>query len=223
VPAIRQRTLAMLANVDASLVNAVASGLGMPVPDPQPMATTRPLPVYPVSPGLSLLARPGQVGIHTRRVAILVADGVDVAGVRTIYASLLADGAVPRIVSSRLGQVGSGGSALDVEITLEAGPAVIYDAVVIPAGEQSAQTLATDANALEFVRLQYRHCKPIMVVDAGGQLLAKAGIPATLRDGSPDPGIIGAQPVDAAAALAAFKEALARHRVWERESDPPAV
>ncbi|GGY55348.1 catalase [Pseudoduganella albidiflava] len=224
VPAIRKRTLSMLANVDASLVNAVASGLGMPVPDPQPMATTRPLPAYRTSAGLSLLARPGQVGIHTRRVAILVADGVDVAGVRTIYESLLADGAVPRVVSSRLGQVtGADSATLDVEITLEAGPAVIYDAVVVPAGEQCAQTLAADANALDFLRQQYRHCKPIMVVDAGAQLLAKAGIPAALRDGSPDPGIIGAQPVDAAAALAAFKEALAQHRVWVRESDPPAV
>ncbi|HEX8603064.1 MAG TPA: catalase, partial [Pseudoduganella sp.] len=224
VPAIRKRTLSMLVNVDAELVAAVASGLGMPVPDPQPLATERPIPAYRSSPGLSLLSRPGQVGIHARRVAILVADGVDAEGVRAIYASLLADGAVPRVVSSRLGQVNAAnGATLDAEITLEAGPSVIYDAVVIPAGEQSALALAADANALEFVRLQYRHCKPIMVVDAGAQLLVKAGIPATLRDGSPDPGIIGTQPIDAAAALAAFKAVLAEHRVWARESDPPAV
>jgi catalase len=131
---------------------------------------------------------------------------------------------VPRIVGSKLGKVqGCHGGTLDVEITLEAGPSVIYDAMIVPAGEQAAQALSMDANALEFVRLQYRHCKPIMVVDAGAQLLAKADIPANLPDGSPDPGIIGAEPADVAAALAAFKTVLAGHRVWLRETDPPMV
>ncbi|WUR12300.1 catalase [[Empedobacter] haloabium] len=224
VPAIRERMLSMLVNVDETLAAAVAEGLGMDVPPPQPLATTRPLPEYPPSPALSLLARPGQTGIHTRRVAILVANGSDVEGARAIYASLLADGAVPRIVGSRLGKVaGCHGGTLDVEITLEAGPSVIYDAMIVPAGEQAAQALSMDANALEFVRLQYRHCKPIMVVDAGAQLLAKADIPANLPDGSPDPGIIGAEPADVSAALAAFKTVLAGHRVWQRETDPPMV
>jgi catalase len=224
VPAIRERMLSMLVNVDETLAAAVADGLGMDVPPPQPLATTRPLPEYPPSPALSLLARPGQTGIHTRRVAILVANGSDVEGARAIYASLLADGAVPRIVGSKLGKVqGCHGGTLDVEITLEAGPSVIYDAMIVPAGEQAAQALSMDANALEFVRLQYRHCKPIMVVDAGAQLLAKADIPANLPDGSPDPGIIGAEPADVAAALAAFKTVLAGHRVWLRETDPPMV
>ncbi len=224
VPAIRIRTLSMLANVDPALVNAVADGLGLDVPPPQPMATDKPLPEYPPSPALSLLSRPGNVGIHTRRVAILVANGTDIDGVRAIYSSLLADGAVPRIVSSKLGKVsGANGGTLDVEITLEAGPAVIYDAVVVPGGEQAAATLEMDAHALEFVRLQYRHCKPIMVVDSGAQLLAKADIPANLPDGTPDPGIIGAEPADAGAALAAFKQAIAQHRVWVRETDPPMV
>jgi hypothetical protein len=55
------------------------------------------------------------------------------------------------------------------------------------------------------------------------QLLAAAGIPATLPDGSHDRGVIGTEPADLSGALAAFREALAMHRVWERESDPPKV
>jgi len=224
VPAIRERMLSMLVNVDAALAAAVADGLGMDVPPPQPLATTRPLPEYPPSPALSLFARPGKTGIHTRRVAILVANGSDVEAARTIYASLLADGAVPRIVSSKLGKIaGCNGGTLDVEITLEAGPSVIYDAMIVPPGDQAAQALSKDAHALEFTRLQYRHCKPIMVVDAGAQLLAKADIPSNLPDGSPDPGIIGAEPNDLTPALAAFKDVLAAHRVFQRETDPPMV
>jgi len=224
VPAIRTRMLSMLANVDATLVNAVALGLGMDVPEPQPMATSLPLPHYEPSPALSLLARPGQTGIQTRRVAILVADGVDAAGVRAIYASLLAGGAVPRIVAGMLGKVKADkGDALDAEISIEAGPPVLYDAVVVPDGAQAAKKLSGDANALDFVRQQYRHGKPILVVGDGTALLAKAGIPATLPDGAPDPAIVGAEPAKLDAALDAFKLALAAHRTWERETDPPRV
>ncbi|MBY0242125.1 MAG: catalase, partial [Burkholderiaceae bacterium] len=93
VAAIRERMLAMLANVDAALVAAVAAGLGVPVPAPLPLATTLPLPVYSPSPALSLMARPGQQGIAARQVAILVADGVDGDGVRAIQAALAQDGA----------------------------------------------------------------------------------------------------------------------------------
>jgi catalase len=54
-------------------------------------------------------------------------------------------------------------------------------------------------------------------------LLAKAMIPATLPDGSDDPGLIGTHSETMPQALAAFKEALAGHRSFARESDPPMV
>ena len=220
-PAIRERVLATLANVNPVLVGAVAAGLGMEVPAPLPMATDLPLPEYEPSPALSLLSRPGETGIRTRKVAILVAHGVDGAAVRTVYSALLADGAVPRLVGSQLGKVKTAdGATLDVEITLEAGPSVLYDAVVVPDG---AQGLARDAHALDFVRDQYRHCKPILVQGAGADLLAKASVPATLPDGSPDPALVGADGEALADSLAAFKVALAGHRSFARETDPPVV
>ncbi|MFP5391971.1 MAG: catalase, partial [Gammaproteobacteria bacterium] len=191
VPAVRERVLALLANVDDALVARVAEGLGMPVPDPLPLATDRPLPQYPPSPALSLFARPGETGIRTRRVAILVADGVDGAQVKQIYSALLGDGAVPRLVSSKLGKVaGADGATLDVEITLEAGPSVLWDAVIVPDGDAAAQVLSRDAHAQDFVREQYRHCKPILVIGGGAELLKTAGVPQTLPDGSDDPGLI---------------------------------
>ena len=223
-PAVRERVLSLLANVDQALVATVAAGLGMEVPEPQPMATTLPLPEYEPSPGLSLLSRPGETGIKTRKVAILVANGVDGAMVRAIYTSLLNDGAVPRLVGSQLGKVAANDkSVLFVEISLEAGPSVLYDAVVVPDGEAAIKALSRDAHALDFVRDQYRHCKPIMVMGAGAALLKLASVPATLPDGSPDPALVGAEQEDLPQAINAFKTALASHRSFARETNPPIV
>src|SRR5687768_10786912 len=78
VPAIRERVVAVLGNVDAGLDKALARELGIDVPKPLPKALkTVPQPEVKVSPPLSLFARPGDGSIKTRRVAILVADGVD--------------------------------------------------------------------------------------------------------------------------------------------------
>ncbi len=223
-PAIRERVLSLLANVDDALVAKVADGLGMEVPAPQPMATTLPLPEYLPSPGLSLLSRPGETGIKTRKVAILIGNGVDGPMVRAIYTSLLNDGAVPRLVGSQLGKVQANDkSVLFVEISLEAGPSVLYDAVVVPDGEESVAALSRDAHSLDFVRDQYRHCKPIMVMGAGAGLLKQANVPPTLPDGSHDPALIGAEGEDLEPALDAFKAALASHRSFARETDPPKV
>jgi len=223
-PAIRERMLAMLANVDAGLVAKVAEGLGMDVPAPLPLATDAPIPEYEPSPALSLLSRPGQTGIRTKRVAILAASGVDGAQAQALYAALLEDGAVPRLVGNMLGKAkAADGAMLDIEISLEAGPSVMYDAVVVPDGAAAVTALARNAHALDFLREQYRHCKPILLLGAGADLLAKAGIDAALPDGSADPALIVADAAKADAALASFKEALAGHRAFVRETDPPAI
>ncbi|GGY78960.1 catalase HPII [Cellvibrio zantedeschiae] len=223
-PAIRQRVLSLLVNVDPILAEGVADGLGIDLPAPAPLATNLPTPNYEPSPALSLLARPGQTRIRTRRIAILVGNGVDAESIAPIYEDLLEDGAVPRIVGSRLGKVTTAdGKLLDVEISLEAGPSVLYDAVVIAAGESSVQALTRDAHALDFLRQQYRHCKPILALGAADQLFAKADILKTLPDGTDDPAIIFAGMAELTAGLEEFKNALANHRSFAREMDPPIV
>ncbi|HSC67776.1 MAG TPA: catalase [Cellvibrio sp.] len=219
--AIRKRVVSLLRNVDEILADRVARGLGFLAPQPAPLASNLPLPDYDISPSLSLLARPGDWGIRTRRVAILVAHGVDAAAVKTIYASLLHSGAVPRLVGSRLGFLPTTGAELDVEITFEASPSVLYDAVVVPGGCCSA--LAADAHALEFVREQYRHCKPIFAIGDGDQLLATAGVSKVLPNGSADLAVISADEKDLHTALESFQAVLANHRAYEREIDPPIV
>jgi catalase len=223
-PAIRVRVVASLVHINLALATAVADGLGIPVPPPPPLATNRPMHQYPPSPSLSLLSRPGVTGVRTRRVAILVASGVDGAMVRAMYAELLEDGAVPRLVGERLGKVKAREDCLlDVEITLETAPSVLFDGVVLPDGKAAIATLSKDALALDFVREQYRHGKPILALGSGVDLLRVAGVPFKLPDGSADPGLILGDGKDPRQALAAFEAALARHRAYARETYPPRV
>ncbi len=70
---------------------------------------------------------------------------------------------------------------------------------------------------------QYRHCKPILLMGSAEAMLEKAGIPARLSSGKPDPGLLQCRDDQLRPALAAFGEALARRRHFERETDPPRV
>ncbi|GAA5785073.1 catalase [Chitiniphilus shinanonensis] len=221
VPAIRQRVVSLLANVADELALAVADGLGIAVPPPAPKVSERDFPVPAPSPALSLTSYPGDGSIKAKRVAILVADGADAAGVVSLYGALLAGGAVPRLLGLRLGPVAAEGRALEVEATVSALPSVLFDAVAVPDGADATQTLANAGTVLEFLRDQYRHCKPIVVVGAAGALLDKAGIPLTLPDGAADPALVQVAAMDQG--VAALIDALGRPRDHARETDPPRV
>jgi catalase len=216
--------VAGLRNVAEELAQAVADGLGMDLPDPLPRVLPRPpRPEVKTSGALSLFARPGVVGIRTRRIAILVADGVDGEGATRLHEALSAEGAVPRFVGIKLGRVQSvTGDPVEVEISMETAPPVVWDAMIIPDGEASADALSQSGHAVEFLKDQYRHCKTILVIGAAGALLGEADIPASLPSGEPDPGLLQFAGGDDAA-IPSFIEALARHRHWQRETDPPTV
>jgi catalase len=220
--AVRERMVSGLMNVAPELAEAVAAGLGLrQLPEPMPKVMTEPVtPEVATSPSLSLFARPGDGSIRARRVAILAADGVDGAAVRLITERLLTEGAVPRVLGSRLGSVASAeGEPLEIDASIEATPAVLYDAMVLPA----VASLGTDGRALEFLKDQYRHCKAIFVFGDATALLEQAGIPLTLPSGGADPGLILGGSAGAPAGLDAFVAAVARHRHFERETDPPRV
>ncbi|HUR41966.1 MAG TPA: catalase, partial [Verrucomicrobiae bacterium] len=222
--AIRERIVSMLANVDDVLAANVAAGLGIPVPPAQPRALARPVkPEVTESAALSLFARPGDGSIAGRRIALIVCDGVQGEPLRAVHRSLAREGAVPRFVGLRLGAVQpEDGEPLHVEITLETAPSVLWDAVVLPGGDAAAQTLAQAGQVAEFIKDQYRHCKPLLAIGASSALLEAAGASVTLPDGKPDPGVVLAKSAskDAIARLVA---AIARHRHFEREIDPPPV
>jgi len=225
VPAIRQRMLAALANVDDELVERVATGLGMDVPEPAPRALKRPpKPEVQKSPALSLFARPGDGSIRTRRVAIFVADGVDGAAAQAVHAGLADQGAVPRYIGARLGTVtAADGVAIEVDATFENMPSVLFDAVAVPGGKQAVTFLGGVGQALEFLKDQYRHAKTILALGEAADLVESAGIPAVLPSGDPDPGLLLGKHASAEEALPDFVTAIGMHRHHAREADPPLV
>jgi catalase len=226
VTAVRERVVAQLRNVAEELAEAVAEGLGMEtLPDPLPKALPRsPRPEVAKSAALSLFARPGNQSIKTRRIAILVADGVDGEAASKIHEALTAQGAVPRFVGISLGRVESvNGDPLEVEISMEAAPAAVWDAMIVPNGEAAVEALSKSGHALEFLKDQYRHCKPMLLIGESAALLGEVDISATLPSGKPDPGLLQFSAGEVGAAVNALATALAAHRAFERETDPPIV
>jgi len=224
-PAVRERMVSGLMNVAPELAEAVATGLGMrELPTPMPKALARDItPEVRASPSLSLFARPGDGSIRTRRVAILVADGCDGAPLAALVNRLTAEGAVPRFVSTRLGSVTTAnGDVIEVDVSMEAAPSVLYDAVVLPAGKDAVRALRNDGRTLEFVKDQYRHCKPLLAIGESADLLQACGVPLTLPNGAPDPGLV-VTPAEGRAYVDAFVQAISKHRHFERETDPPRV
>ena len=223
VPAIRTRMLASLRNASEDLAAQVAQGLNMPLPDPMPRALAEaPRPEVRSSPALSLLARPGDGSIAGRKVVILVGDGVVGQAARDVHAALFEQGAVPRFAASRIGPVDTAdGVALQADVSLESEPGFLFDALVVPDGDGAVAALARDAHVFEFIRDQFRHCKPILALGAGVELLKAAGLGPALAPDALAPGLIVAS--DARAGAKALIAGLATHRHFERETDPPRV
>ena len=221
VPAIRERMLSGLMNVSPDLARQVADGLGMVLPaEPMPrVLADAPVPETTTSAALSLTARPGDGNIRTRKIAILVAQGADDEGIGAVQAALLAAGAVPVLVGPRLGTYQGLGGTMEAGASMENSPAVLFDALVLPDGQDAVEMLMRVGNTMEFVKDQYRHCKTILALGASSALLDKAGIQATLPDGTEDPGLF----IGDATLVDDFIRAVGLHRHPQRDMDPPLV
>ena len=224
VPAIRVRMLASLRNVDDDLAAQVAEGLGMALPDAMPRVLARPAkPEVTVSPALSLTALPGEVGVRTRHVAILVANGVEGNSLTSLHAALTDAGAVPRFVGPRLGTFSTAnGGAIEADASMENSPSVLFDALILPDGEAGVRSLASFGQTMEFLTNQYRHGKTILALGASKMLLDRGGMTAKLPNGDIDGGLLVMRAGEKNAARS-FIAALTKHRHPERESDPPLV
>ena len=225
VPAIRRRMVSGLRNVSEELASALAQSLGIELPEAMPRAIEE-VPRLEVdsAPSLSLTALPGEGGIATRRIAILVADGMRGRPIAAATRALTQGGAVVRLLSTRLGCVtDSEGARFEIDATLENTPSVLFDALVLPDGEEAVGALAKDGHALEFLKDQYRHCKSIWVLGESSRLLQKAGIFTALPNGERDPGLLLTSAGDAESAMEEFLAAVGKHRHPQRDSDPPRV
>ncbi len=226
---IRQRMVELLVNVDENLAQRVAEAIGVmefsgdlsylsestaPRPNDKRGAAA---PGY--SPSLSM-ANSVQ-SLKSRRVAILIAKGFNHAEVKHIQAALKKEGAHAEVVAPVLGKVESAdGEVVEVKKSFFTTASVVYDALYIPGGRESVNTLQKQGAALHFVNEAFKHCKAIGATGEGVELLNTAMVPGVTLSGgglSDDQGVVTLRD-DASldGFTAPFLSAIAQHRHWAR-------
>ncbi|CAI8701415.1 catalase HPII [Pseudomonas chlororaphis] len=201
----------ILANIDLELAKRVAQNLGLPVPKTGTVEV--PELTLDHSPALSQ-ANLLSGDIKTRKVAILAANGVDGKAIDALKKALQAEGAHAKLLGPTSAPVTTAdGKTLPVDASMEGLPSVAFDAVFVPGGAKSIQALSGDGVALHYLLEAYKHLKAIALQGEAKQLLdvLKLEVDAGL--------IVGGD----AKALKAFFNAIAHHRVWEREPKAKAI
>jgi catalase len=239
-PHIRERMVGMLAHVDETLAKRVAQGLGLGIPTkldkPLNMSVPadadakqfQPKPVKkPVgrSPALSM-ANTVKDSIKTRKIAILAADGYDDTALSRMTQALTAGGAQAKVVAPRLGSLKSAnGAEVKIDFSLLTAGSVMFDAIYVPGGEKSIETLKGQGNAVHFINEAYKHCKSIAATGAGIELLRASylgaqTIPEPNAQGTQrvaDEGVLLGHDAQVGDVAGAFIQAIAQHRHWGRE------
>lgn len=199
-----------LNRIHPTLALEVAKGLGLPAPKETPEK------IYSKkSPALSQVQHQPNL-IKGRSVAILAADGVNKPQLDLLSKMLKEHGANFEIISKNLGLLKTKDGEIEVNQNYSLTSSVLYDAVFVPGGAESADSLLKQNGALKFIEETYYHCKPIAAIGEGIKVLQAASLKI-----SDDPGIVTTQDThDLNAFFNKFKEALAHHRYWEREENP---
>ncbi len=211
---IRERQLQCLANIDTELCEAVARGLGMPVP-----AATIPLEDVSPSPALSQVGTPFPV--DGRKLGIVVDEGSDMGSVAAMVEAARSSNLVPFVIAPRGGTIGD----LVADRTYATARSFEYDALVLagaaaPAvdavpsldargGDPASAGASADPRIPLIVGEVWRHCKVLGVLgDPAARVLAGAGVP------SEGAGVVVEQ--DPAEMVASVVALLSLHRVWDR-------
>jgi catalase len=208
--AIKERQLQCLANVDRVLCSEVATGLGLPAPEP-----TRPLADVTPSPALSQVGR--EWPPDGRMIGIVVDPDSDLDGVDEVRRAVFSAGMVPLLIAPHGGMVGG----TPVQRTFATGRSVEFDALLlsgapVPAPDAlpvrdakagAADSATVDPRVVLLVEECWRHAKAIGAWGAGVAVLQGAGVAGT-------PGVVTAE--SGAEAFARLQQLLPAHRVWER-------
>jgi catalase len=211
-PAIRTRMLSHLLNVDKTLAEGVAKGLGMGLPKAAEPAR-KIIDKLPPSPALSILGN-GPNSFKGRKLGVLVSDGADAGLLAALEQAVKEQGGIVELVAPFVGGFkASDGKMRPAKQKVNGGPSVLYDAVAILLSAQGAQLLSREATARDFVADAFAHAKFIAFTDAAKPLLDKAGV-------APDEGCVALKaPADAQR----FLELCGKVRFWPREAEVQAV
>jgi len=199
--AIKERTLAVLANVDADLCEQVAAGLGLPAP------TGSPAEQVVVSPALSqIVLKPGPIA--GRKIGVIADAGSDLAAIGKLRKAATKLGATVLVIAPVGGVLVHGKQSEIVDRTLLTTRSVEFDAILVAGGT----TPTPDIKLVTLLQEAFRHCKALGSWGDGAAVLAAAGI-------GEGPGVLVGGSVNAAFTTE-LVATLGLHRVWQRA---PAV
>ncbi len=202
---VRLTVLGQLANVSPDIAKRVAAGLG--INDPiTPMPTTQPARTdLALSPALSIVKKM-VLGIKTKQIGILVADGTDPKLVDALKEASAEGGAEVKVVATKVGgAIASDGTLIPADFQLAGGSSVLFDAVYVALSAEGAATLLKEIAAVGWVQDAFSHLKVIGATDTAQPLLAAAGIFS-------DAGVlISSKPRD-------YMDKVAHGRIYDREA-----
>ena len=209
LPPVREAVLSRLIHIDEDLANRVAAGLGVPeiVPAEAPV---KPHDMKP-SPALSILAK-AMPTLEGRKIGCLVSDGTDDALLGDLRNAVEGAGATFEIVAPKIGGITTArGKLVPAHHKIEGGPSVLFDAVAIIPSREGGAKLATQAEAVNFLRDAFGHLKVIAYTDTAAPLFVKAGMPEANPDNDPGLLALGQSTVED------FVQTAAAGRNWDRE------
>ncbi|KAI0786093.1 catalase [Abortiporus biennis] len=241
-PIVYESYTKLLNNIDFDLAKKVAINVGGVVPE-RPSRSNH----GQSSPTLSqLYYAPKTPTIKSRRIAIVLADGFNIAEVEGVRAALKAGGATTWIIGPRRGyvypagvEVGSG-KGLFADHHFEGQRSTLFDAFIVPSGATHAQTLAGNGRTIHWMREAFGHCKAIGAIGEGVVFLREAaGLPGIEYATNPNSdvvvssyGVVTVGKVDAGTIAAdvlkigqekgfvsKFAFEVSQHRCYQRESD----
>ncbi len=241
-PAIRERMVYVLSQVDKLLASRVAAGLGIKVPAKLDGPLNMSVPAdgnarqfqpkrvekeVGTSPALSMANHRGD-GIKTRKIAVLAADGFDGNALAAVKKALLNAGAQVKIIAPRLGFLTTAnGEQIKIDFSFLTAASVLFDAVYVPGGDNSVGDLKREADAIHFVNEAFKHCKAIAATGAGVDLLRASALGEVEQGqiasdgnkvGEDDAGVVTGEDAQAGKVAAKFIKAIAQGRHWSRET-----
>ena len=216
---IKQRVVEMFNNVDGQLAVDIAAGIGASPPSlPGGTGITESSPAVSQANTTKLP--------NSRRVAMLLENGYNHSDVMQVMDAFKAAAVHPVIISKQQGMLKSsdGQQQLEVQENYHTAASVLYDAVYVPGGRQSVDSLKQHGCALHFINESFKHCKAIGASNEGIDLLNAAEIDHISMAGTntnntllSNLGVVTiSNTTDLGNFTQEFIKAIAEHRHWDR-------
>jgi catalase len=203
--AVRERVVARLANVDPTISERVAKGLGLQNKIAQAPTTAEVRTDLVPSPALSILAKAHKT-LEGRRIGCLVGDGTDAKLITSLKSAAKKRNAAFAVVATRIGGVSmSDGKRIEGDFQLAGGSSVLFDTVFVALSDEGVKSLLKESAAVAWVHDAFSHCKVIGATEAAQPLLNTAGVQA-------DEGILIGTDAEQ------FLDAAGNGRIWSREA-----